>query len=59
MFALTTDTAPGMVGGQKVAAKLIEENVGHPTKKMCAKMLNSDLNQLLATVAKVINYIVK
>lgn len=55
MFAMTTDTAPDMVGRQKGAAKLIEENVGHPTKKMCAKMLNSDLNQFLATVAKFIN----
>lgn len=50
---MTIDTAPDMVG--KGVAKLIKENVGHSTKKMCAKMLNSDLNQFLATVAKVRN----
>ncbi len=68
VFAVTTDGAPAMVGRQKGAVKLIEEKVGHPIMKLhciihqenlCAKMSNSDLNEVMATVAKVINFIVK
>ncbi|KAK0146239.1 General transcription factor II-I repeat domain-containing protein 2 [Merluccius polli] len=68
VFAVTTDGAPAMVGRQKGAVKLIEEKVGHPIMKLhciihqenlCAKMSNSDLNEVMATVAKIINFIVK
>lgn len=67
VFAVTTDGAPAMVGRQKGAVKLIEEKVGHPIMKihcilhqenLCAKMSNSDLNEVMATVAKVVNFIV-
>lgn len=65
---MTTDGAPAMVGRQKGAVKLIEEKVGHPIMKLhciihqenlCAKMSNSDLNEVMATMAKVVNFIVK
>uniref|UniRef100_A0A3B1K4F4 DUF4371 domain-containing protein n=1 Tax=Astyanax mexicanus TaxID=7994 RepID=A0A3B1K4F4_ASTMX len=68
VFAVTTDGAPSMVGKQKGAVKLIEEKVGHPVMKLhciihqenlCAKMSNSDFNDVMATVAKVINFLVK
>ena len=68
VFAVTTDGAPAMVGRQKGAVKLIEEKVGHPIMKLhciihqenlCAKMSNSDLGEVMATVAKVVNFIVK
>ncbi|KAG9259865.1 general transcription factor II-I repeat domain-containing protein 2-like [Astyanax mexicanus] len=68
VFAVTTDGAPSMVGKQKGAVKLIEEKVGHPIMKLhciihqenlCAKMSNSDFNDVMATVAKVINFLVK
>ena len=51
-----------------MAVRLIEEKVGHPIMKLhCiihqenlrAKMSNSDLNEVMAAVAKVINFIVK
>lgn len=68
IFAITTDGAPSKVGRQKGAVKLIEEKVGHPVMKLhciihqenlCAKMSNSDLNDVMATVAKVINFLIK
>ena len=68
VFAVTTDGAPSMVGKQKGAVKLIEEKVGHPVMKfhciihqenLCAKMSNTDFNDVMATVAKVINFLVK
>lgn len=68
IFAITTDGAPAMVGKQKGAVKLIEEKVGHPIMKLhciihqenlCAKMSNSDLNSVMATVVKIVNFIVK
>uniref|UniRef100_UPI00358E5645 general transcription factor II-I repeat domain-containing protein 2-like n=1 Tax=Myxine glutinosa TaxID=7769 RepID=UPI00358E5645 len=67
-FAVTTDGAPTMVGKQRGAVRLIEEKVGHPIMKLhciihqenlCAKMSNSDLNEVMARVVKVINFIVK
>ena len=68
VFAVTTDGAPAMVGRHKGAVKMIEEKVGHPIMKLhciihqenlCAKMSNSDLNEVMATVTKIINFIVK
>ncbi|KAJ3581211.1 hypothetical protein NHX12_016914 [Muraenolepis orangiensis] len=68
IFAVTTDGAPAMVGRQKGAVTLIEKQVGHPIKRLhciihqenlCAKMSNSDLNEVVATVAKIVNFIVK
>ena len=68
VFAVTTDGAPSMVGKQKGAVKLIEEKVGHPVMKfhciihqenLCAKMSKTDFNDVMATVAKVINFLVK
>ncbi|XP_065148348.1 general transcription factor II-I repeat domain-containing protein 2-like [Paramisgurnus dabryanus] len=68
IFAITTDGAPAMVGKQKGAVRLIEEKVGHPIMKLhciihqenlCAKMSNSDLNEVMATVVKIVNFIVK
>uniref|UniRef100_UPI00358FEE4E general transcription factor II-I repeat domain-containing protein 2-like n=1 Tax=Myxine glutinosa TaxID=7769 RepID=UPI00358FEE4E len=68
IFAVTTDGAPAMVGKQRGAVRLIEEKVGHPIMKLhciihqenlCAKMSNSDLNEVMPTVVKVINFIVK
>ena len=68
IFAVTTDGAPAMVGKQKGAVMLIEEQVRHPIMKfhgiihqenLCEKMSNSDLNEVMATVVKVVNFIVK
>ena len=68
IFAVTTDGAPAMVGRHKGAVKLIEEKVGHPLMKLhciihqenlCAKMSNSDLNKVMDTVTKIVNFIVK
>lgn len=65
---MTTDGTTAMVGIQKEAVKLTEEKVGHSIMKLhCiilqenlyAKMSNSDLNEVMATVAKIINFIVK
>uniref|UniRef100_UPI00358ECE96 general transcription factor II-I repeat domain-containing protein 2-like n=1 Tax=Myxine glutinosa TaxID=7769 RepID=UPI00358ECE96 len=58
IFAVTTDGAPAMVGKQRGAVRLNEEKVGHPIMKLhciihqenlCAKMSNSDLNEVMAT----------
>nr|XP_054590733.1 SCAN domain-containing protein 3-like [Nothobranchius furzeri] len=68
IFAVTTDGAPAMVGKHRGAVTLIEEQIGHPIMKLhciihqenlCAKMSNSDLNDVMATVAKTVNFIVK
>lgn len=68
IFAVTTDGAPVMVGKQRGAVTLIEKQVGHPIMKLhCiifqkilhAKMSNTDLNEVMATVVKVVNFIVK
>ena len=65
---MTTDSAPAMIRRQKGAVKLIEEKVGQPIMKLhciihqenlCAKMSNLDLNEVMATVAKIINFTVK
>ncbi len=68
IFAVTTDGAPTVVGKQKGAVTLIEERVGHSIMKLhriihkenlCAKMSNSDLNDVMATVVKIVNVIAK
>uniref|UniRef100_A0A8C6LBI0 HAT C-terminal dimerisation domain-containing protein n=1 Tax=Nothobranchius furzeri TaxID=105023 RepID=A0A8C6LBI0_NOTFU len=68
IFAVTTDGAPAMVGKHRGAVTLIEEQIGHPITKLhciihqenlCAKMSNSDLNDVMATVSKIVNFIVK
>lgn len=61
---MTTDSGPTLVGKQKGTDKLIEEKVGQPIMKpysilyqvnLCAKMSNSDLNEVMA---KLVNSIV-
>lgn len=55
------------LGDKKGAVKLMEEKVSHPIMKLhcivhqenlCAKMSNSDLHEVMATAAKVVNVIV-
>ena len=57
-----------MVKRHRGAVRLIEEKVGHPImklhfiihqKNLRAKMSNWDLNDVMAAVVKVINFIVK
>lgn len=52
ILAVTTNGTPAMVGEQKEAVKLIEENVGYPIMKLhfvihqenpCTKQTNSNL----------------
>uniref|UniRef100_A0A3B4ESV8 DUF4371 domain-containing protein n=1 Tax=Pundamilia nyererei TaxID=303518 RepID=A0A3B4ESV8_9CICH len=68
IFAVTTDGAPAVVEKHRGAVTLIEEQVGHPIMKLhciihqenlCSKMSNSDLHDVMPTVAKVMNFIVK
>ena len=68
IFAVTTDGAPAMVGRQRGAVTLIEEKVGHPIMKLhciihqenlSAKMSKTDLNDVIATMVKIVNFIVK
>lgn len=67
IFAVTTDGAPAMVGKNKGFTKLIEGKIGHPILKLhCiihqenlfAKISNSDLNKVMITVTKVVNFLV-
>uniref|UniRef100_A0A3Q2UT69 DUF4371 domain-containing protein n=1 Tax=Haplochromis burtoni TaxID=8153 RepID=A0A3Q2UT69_HAPBU len=68
IFAVTTDGAPAVVEKHRGAVTLIEEQVGDPIMKLhciihqenlCSKISNSDLHDVMPTVAKVVNFIVK
>ncbi|XP_050730475.1 general transcription factor II-I repeat domain-containing protein 2-like isoform X3 [Eriocheir sinensis] len=67
IFAVTTDGAPAMVGTTKSFTKMVEDKIGHPILKLhciihqenlCAKISSSDLNKVMATVTKVVNFLV-
>lgn len=68
IFAMTNDGTPAVTRKQQRSVRLIEKNVGHSFMKLhciihqenhCAKMSNSDLNKVMATLVKVLNFIVK
>lgn len=67
IFAITTDGAPAMVGKSKGFTKMVEDKIGHPILKLhcivhqenlCAKISSSDLNRVITTVTKVVNFLV-
>ncbi|XP_042891739.1 general transcription factor II-I repeat domain-containing protein 2A-like [Penaeus japonicus] len=67
IFAVTTNGAPTMVGKDEGFTKMVEDRIGHPILKLpciihqedlCAKILSSDLNEVMATVAKIANFLV-
>ncbi|XP_037802959.1 protein ZBED8-like [Penaeus monodon] len=67
IFAVTTDGAHVMIGKNKGFTKMIEDKIGHPILKLhCIihqesvwdKISSSDLNKVMATVAKVVNFLV-
>ena len=67
IFAITTDGAPAMVGENKGFTKMVEDKIGHPILKLhciihqenlCAKISNSDLNKVMATVTKIVHFLV-
>ncbi|XP_075058530.1 zinc finger BED domain-containing protein 5-like [Mixophyes fleayi] len=67
IFSVTTDGAPAMVGKNKGFVKLLEDHIGRSTVKfhcmihqesLCAKMSNSELNSVMDTVVKIVNFII-
>ncbi|CAM5105972.1 unnamed protein product [Natator depressus] len=67
ILCVTTDGAPAMVGKQKGFVKLLEDQIGCPTVKfhciihqenLCAKISNSELNNVMNTVAQILNFLV-
>lgn len=64
---MTTDGAPAMVGKQKGFVKLLEDQIGHPTVKfhciihqenLCAMISNLELNNVMNTVVRIVNFLV-
>lgn len=55
-----------MVGKNKGFTKMLDDKIGHPLLKLncilqenlCAKISSSDLNKVMTTVTKVVNFIV-
>ncbi|XP_074838070.1 protein FAM200C-like isoform X2 [Carettochelys insculpta] len=62
IFSVTTDGAPAMVR----FVKILEDHIGHPTvrfhciihpENLCAKISRSELNNVMATVVKIVNFL--
>ena len=67
IFAVTTDGAPSIVGKHNGIVSLIEDKIGHPIMRfhciihqenLCVKISNSDLNQVMSTITKIVNFLV-
>ncbi|KAG6936851.1 GTF2I repeat domain containing 2, partial [Chelydra serpentina] len=67
LFCVRTAGAPAMVGKQKGFVKLLENQIGCPTVKfhciihqenLCAKISNSELNNIMNTVVRIVNFLV-
>ncbi|XP_066955783.1 general transcription factor II-I repeat domain-containing protein 2A-like [Macrobrachium rosenbergii] len=67
IFAITTDDAPAMVGKNKGFTEMVEDKIGHPILKLhyivhqenlCAKISSFDLNKVITTVTKEVNFLV-
>ena len=67
MFSITTDGAPAMVGIHRRFVTLAEQMIGHPVMKLhwiihqenlCAKISDSELNDVMSTVTKIVNFLV-
>ena len=67
IFSITTDGAPAMVGIHRGFVTLAEQMIGHPAMKLhciihqenlCAKISDSELNDVTSTVTKIVNFLV-
>uniref|UniRef100_H2Z3U0 DUF4371 domain-containing protein n=1 Tax=Ciona savignyi TaxID=51511 RepID=H2Z3U0_CIOSA len=67
IFLITTDGAPAMVGMHLGFVTLAEQIIGHPVMKLhciihqenlCAKISDSELNDVMSTVTKIVNFLV-
>ncbi|CAM2115545.1 unnamed protein product [Caretta caretta] len=67
IFCVTRDGVPAMVGKQNGFVKLLEDQIGRSTVKfhcinhqenLCAKISNSELNNVMNIVVRIVNFLV-